>query len=181
MPVSEKTFEQLALEDDDHTWELVCGQLRAKPGMTMEHNSVAADLAYELRRQLAHNEFRVRTDAGYVRGSGEDYFGPDVMVIPSEYSERLRGSMRLETYDDPLPFVAEVWSPSTGGYDVDTKFPFYMARGDREIWRLHPYEKTVIAWRLQPDGTYSESHYTEGSVAVESLPGVVIELSKVFR
>ncbi|MEP6871059.1 MAG: hypothetical protein ABI939_04320 [Anaerolineaceae bacterium] len=33
----------------------------------------------------------------------------------------------------PLPFVAEVWLPSTGEYDVDEKFPQYQRRGDLEI------------------------------------------------
>ena len=181
MPVSEQTFEQLALEDDDTRWELICGKLREKPGMTMEHNDVADELYVQLRNQLQRSQFRVRVDAGYVRRTEANYLGPDVMVIPVAYRERLRGTMRLETYGEPLPFVAEVWSPSTGGYDVDTKFPEYKARGDLEIWRLHPYEKTLIAWRRQADGSYSETRYDGGMVPVGSLPGVTIELEALFE
>jgi len=66
--------------------------------------------------------------------------------------------------------VAEVWTPSTGEYDVDTKFAEYKLRGDLEIWRIHPYERTLIAWRRQGDRSYSESLYTTGDIAVESLP-----------
>jgi Uma2 family endonuclease len=181
MPVSEKTFEQLALEDDDTTWELVCGHLREKPRMSLEHNSVARRLGFLLQSQLDWREFEVSVDAGYVRYTEANYFGPDVMVIPVAYFEKLRGTRRLETYDDPLPFVAEVWPPSTGGYDVDSKFREYMQRGDREIWRIHPYEKTLTAWRRQPDGSYRESHYAGGNVAVESLPGVTMRLEDLFR
>ncbi len=180
MPVSEKTFEQLALEDDDTTWELVCGQLREKPGMTHEHNHLQRSLAAQLIRQLPGEDFEVGAGAGYTRRLEHTFFVPDVMVIPTRLFGSVRGTKRLETYEEPLPFVAEVWSPSTGGYDVDTKFPEYKLRGDLEIWRLHPYEKTLIAWRRQADGSYSESHYTGGVVPVESLPGVVIELEALF-
>ena len=77
--------------------------------------------------------------------------------------------------------LAEVWSPSTGEYDVDDKFPEYQRRGDLEIWRVHPYEKTIIAWRRRADGTYSETRYTSGAVPVESLPGVSVVLESLFR
>lgn len=178
MPVSERTFEQLALEDDDTTWEMACGKLREKPGMTQEHNSASRRLAMSLARQLDAGQFEVGTSAGYTGRGHTTYFLPDVVVIPSSLLRR--GSPQLEVYDAPLPFVAEVWSPSTGSYDVDTKFPEYKLRGDHEIWRVHPYEKTVTAWRKQPDGSYSESIYTAGAIPVESLSGVTIELESLF-
>jgi Uma2 family endonuclease len=181
MPVSEKTFEQLALEDDETTWELVCGHLREKPPMTQEHNTTASRMIAALVRQLDEDQFEVRSNAGHVSRPETTYLIPDVAVLPVELVAEQHGTHQLERYSAPLPFVVEIWSRSTGTYDVDTKFPEYMARGDREIWRIHPYEKTLIAWRRQPDGSYSESHYAGGIVAVESLPGVVIRLDDLFR
>jgi len=178
MPVTEQTFEQLALEDDDTKWEMVCGKLREKPGMTQEHNSAARRLAMSLARQLDAEQFEVGTSTGYTERSSSTYFLPDVVVIPRSLLQR--GTSHLEVYREPVPFVAEVWSPSTGSYDVDTKFPEYKLRGDLEIWRVHPYEKTVTAWRKRRDGAYSEAVYTSGAVPVESLPGVTIELAKLF-
>jgi Uma2 family endonuclease len=70
-----------------------------------------------------------------------------------EYVRPKRGSPGLEYYEQPLPLVVEVWSPSTGEYDIDSKLPEYQARGDKEIWRLHPYERTVRSWQRQPDGS----------------------------
>jgi len=52
MPVSEATFRQLSLEDDDTTWELVCGRLREKPTMTYDHGDLTDDLGYILRTAL---------------------------------------------------------------------------------------------------------------------------------
>jgi len=181
MPVTEQTFEQLALEDDDTTWEMVCGKLREKPGMTQEHNSAARRLAMALSRQLDPDQFEVGTSTGYTERKTSTYFLPDVVVIPRALLRQRRGSMGLEVYREPLPFVAEVWSPSTGSYDVDTKFPEYRLRGDLGIWRVQPYEKTVTAWRNQADGSYTERIYASGLVPVESLPGVTIELEKLFE
>jgi Uma2 family endonuclease len=181
VPVSEKTFEQLVLEDDDARWELVCGRLREKPGMTMEHNSLASRLVALLHPRLPLDAFEVRSNAAHLSRPESTYLIPDVSVIPTAFLTKQRGTMELETYSEPLPFVAEVWSPSTGEYDIDTKLPEYRARGDLEIWRLHPYEKTLIAWRRQADGSYRESRYgAEATVVLESLPNVVIELGALF-
>jgi Uma2 family endonuclease len=180
MPVSEATYERLALEDLEGQWEYVCGHVRQKPPMTQEHNSAARLLVAQLARQLSPDEFEVGSNAGRTRRPEETTFIPDVLVIPVRLMTQA-GTMELETFSDPLPFVAEVWSPSTGDYDVDTKFPDYKQRGDLEIWRTHPYDREIIAWRKRADGSYSETRYTTGDVPVESLPGVTIRLESLFR
>jgi Uma2 family endonuclease len=76
--------------------------------------------------------------------------------------------------------VVEVWSPSTGRYDVDTKFPEYRARGDHEVWRVHPFERIVTVWRRQPDDSYIESRHSGGTIELWALPGVTIDLDAVF-
>lgn len=82
----------------------------------------------------------------------------------------------IEEYDLPVPFVVEVWSPSTGGYDVTTKLPEYQARGDGEIWFLQPYERQVTVWRRQPDGSYTEGTYGAGQIALHAIPEITIDL-----
>jgi Uma2 family endonuclease len=74
----------------------------------------------------------------------------------------------------------EIWPRSTGDYDVEEKLPEYQRRGDLEIWRLHPYERTLTAWRRQPDGSYTETIYTGGVVHPVALPGVAIDLDALF-
>jgi Uma2 family endonuclease len=181
MAVSFETYEQVALEDDEQ-WELVCGRLRKKPGMTIEHNDVMHNLGFELRRQLDPAEYTVRINTGRTNVIPGSFYVPDVFVVPRSLVEHTRTQRprRLEYYEDPLPLVVEVWSRSTGEYDVSTKFPEYKRRGDREIWRLHPYERTLTAWRRQLDGSYSESVYTEGTITPVALPGVTIELAALF-
>jgi Uma2 family endonuclease len=86
----------------------------------------------------------------------------------------------LEVFDQPLPLVVEGWSPSTGGYDINEKLPEYIRRGDQEIWRVHPFDFVLTAWRRQPDETYAESIHTSGTIEPIALPGVIIDLDKLF-
>jgi Uma2 family endonuclease len=178
--MTEQTFEQLALDHPDEKWELYCGELRQKPGMSYDHNRVGYWLSVQIATQVDRRQFDVRFNAGYVRRPTESYFIPDVIVVPLELTESLRGSRGLEFYNAPLPFVVEVWSPSTGDYDIEIKLAEYKRRGDLEIWRVHPYERTVTAWRRQPDGNYAETLYTGGTIQLAALTGVNVDLDALF-
>lgn len=180
MPISEAAFRQLALEEPDEQWELHCGSPRRKPGMTARHNRTMMRLAGGLFQQLDQREFDVRCNSGHVRRSAERYYIPDVAVIPAAHVLPQLDQRTLEVYEDPLPLVVEIWSPSTGDYDIDEKLAEYQRRGDLEIWRLHPYERTLTAWRRQPDGTYTETSFAGGAVRPVALPNVVIDLDALF-
>ena len=182
MPISEQTYKQVALEDQEGQWELVCGRLRSKPGMTTEHNDIMATLDEELTLQLDRRVYRVRTDGPRLRVSSGSYYLPDLCVVPRAFLDRKRreAPRQLEVYDEPMPLVVEVWSPSTGDYDVEEKLREYQRRGDLEIWRLHPYERTLTRWQRQPDGSYSESLIRNGAVQPVALPKVSIDLDSLF-
>ena len=121
MPISEAAFRKLALEEPN-VWELHCGVPRQKPGMTAAHNDVTTRLFGRLFQQLDEREFRVRSNAGHVRRLAENYYIPDVFVVPMDLVRPLLPQEDvLETYEAPLPLVVEVWSRSTGDYDVDAK------------------------------------------------------------
>lgn len=180
MPVSEQTYQRVVLEDPTGGWELVCGRLRQKPIMTTEHESTARRLVRRLGTQLDEDEWEIG-ERVRLRISTGSYYVPDVCVVPRIYVRRLRERPgTFEVYDDPMPFVAEVWSPSTSEYDVDTKLREYQQRGDAEIWRLHPYERTLTVWRHQPDGSYIETSFTGGIVRPVALPNVAIDLDTLF-
>ncbi|MGE3073160.1 MAG: Uma2 family endonuclease [Dehalococcoidia bacterium] len=181
MVISTATYEQVALEDGDSVWEYVCGALREKPSMTQAHNDVAFYLAHSLASQLDRSQFRVRSNAGRIRTTVGNAYVPDVMVVATSSSLSQKSSRTLEAFDEPVPFVAEVWSPSTGAYDIDAKLPEYRTRGDAVIWRIHPYDKTVQAWERQADGSYIERLHRSGSVPIPSLPGVAIVLNEIFE
>jgi Uma2 family endonuclease len=181
MSVTEQTFPKLLLEDPGRRWELHGGQLREKPPMSYRHNFAVVYLGGQLLRQLDPAAFQVRINLGHVRRTEQNYFIPDVFVLPVAHigPDRDRPDM-VEIYDRPLPLVVEVWSPSTGEYDVDTKFAEYRKRGDAEIWRLHPFERTLTVWRRRDDGGYDEAVYHGGTVEPIAVPGVTIDLDALF-
>lgn len=178
--ITEAEYEHIVWADPDHNWELVDGRLREKPGMSWEHGEILIQLGYMLRRQLDRRQFSVIGESRVRRPPGT-IFIPDVFVAPIAYGEKFRNRPGvLAIMSQPLPLVVEVWSRSTGDYDVEAKIPVYQERGDLEIWRIHPYERTLTAWRRQSDGTYTETVYREGIVTPATLPGVEIDLAELF-
>jgi Uma2 family endonuclease len=181
MPVTAETYRLVAREDPEGRWELHRGALREKPSMSYDHNYSMMELGYQLRSQLNATQYQVRINAGRVARIDETYYIPDVYVIPVELTTKLRGrSDLLEIYDESLPFVAEIWSRSTGAYDVDEKLPEYQRSGDLQIWRLHPYERTLTTWRRQDDGRYEQEIVQGGRVRLFALSTVTIDLDALF-
>ncbi|MHB8574580.1 MAG: Uma2 family endonuclease [Dehalococcoidia bacterium] len=182
MPISPQTYEQVALEDHGERWELVCGRLYTRPDMTAKHNELGRELVISIALQVDRRQYVVG-DNIRVHVSTDSFYGPDAAVVPRAAVRRQQQERptRLEVYDDPLPFIAEIWSPSTSDYDVAEKLREYQLRGDAEIWRLHPLERTITAWRRQSDGGYTETLYREGRVPIASLPGVAIEIAELFE
>ena len=181
MAVSAQTFESVVLEDTDGRWELHRGKLREKPPMSFGHNRCARELAYQLVLQLDHSEYEVFQNAGHLRASSGDTYIPDIVVVPVALMSHFdHNPARFEVYDDPMPFLSEMWSPKTGTYDFETKFPAYRLRGDKEIWRLHPFQRTLTIWRRRPDGEYDEIASDGGTVRLHALPQVTINVDALF-
>jgi Uma2 family endonuclease len=173
-------FERISLADPQGQFELYDGRLVERPGMSVGHGNLMMDLGFALRFQLDPDRYNVRIHHARLKRSDRSYYIPDVTVLEAASVRALMENPdQLDLYPDPVPFVAEVWSPSTGGYDIDVKIPGYRERGDREIWRVHPYERRVVSWRRQPDGTYAEFVFLGGVVAIPSLPGASIDLDRL--
>ena len=147
---------------------------------TQEHNRAASLLAYFITNQLPLEDFEVLHNAGRLRTNAGNAFVPDVVVIPIGLAATQRGTRELESYAEPVPFVAETWSKSTGEYDTRTKLPEYQARGDLVIWLIHPYDRQVRVFERQGDGSYAAREYAGGRVVIPSLPGVAVDLDRLF-
>ena len=155
--MSEEDYERFVLTGVDGAWELHDGRLVEKPGMTWKHGDIVTALGYLLVHQLDWSEYRVRFNEGRLRKPLDTIFIPDILVIPSSYGDEFRDRPILAIFSEPALLVVEVWSPSTGKYDVDAKLPTYQQRGDREIWRIHPFERTLTRWERLPDGCYQQT------------------------
>jgi Uma2 family endonuclease len=177
--VSVKEYERRALAESDRLWELHDGVMVEKPTMSMGHDLAQSELVGQLYQQLDPADYRVQF-AARLRTSDGRSFIPDVCVIPAALIAADPDRRRLNDYVAPVPLVIEVWSPSTGGYDIERKLPVYQERGDLEIWRLHPFERTLTVWRRQFDGTYLEQPIHDRTVSPVAFPWVTIDLDAVF-
>lgn len=178
--MTERDYEQFVMSGVEGAWELHDGVLVEKPAVSWDHGRIITRLARQLLPQLDEAEHDVRFNEGRVRKPEDTIFIPDLLVVPVAYGQNFVGRPVLAVFSGPLPLVVEVWSPSTGVYDVDTKVPVYQQRGDLEIWRLHPFETTLRNWVRQPHGSYRESLHRGGIVALSALPGVEIDLDRLF-
>jgi Uma2 family endonuclease len=152
-----------------------------KPLMSMKHDNVSFYLGLALANQLDRHVYRVNVNGGKTRRSARTYFIPDVVVIPAVFQIPCEDDPRaFNAFVEPLPLVVEVWSPSTGHYDVATKLRAYRERGDRKVWYIHPYERTLTVWRKLPEGGYAEDLYRGGIVPVASLLGVTIDFDALL-
>ena len=163
----------------DGLWELHDGQLVEKPGMSWKHLNIISFLIGVIFRQIDLTEYRVLTESR-LRRLTDTVFLPDIAVVPASYGDSIRDLPSLPIFAAPALLVVEVWSPTTGSYDVDTKVPGYQQRGDGEIWRIHPFERTLTRWIRQRDGRYAESVHRSGVITLDALPGVTIDLDLLF-
>lgn len=182
MIMNEQQYRDFALHHPrHHQWELWDGVAVEKPLMSVIHGDVASHLGFMLADQLDRAEYRVNINGGKVRLSDRYYFIPDVIVIPAAFVVPfLSDPNAFGAYAEPLPFVAEVWSHTEDPYDFALKLRGYQKRRDLEIWYLHPHDRTLTVWCIQPDGDYVESVSTGGIVPIASLPGVSIDLDDLL-
>jgi Uma2 family endonuclease len=173
--MSEQEYEDFVLSGVDGQWELHDGMLVEKPGISWKHLDVIAELVHLLRSQLDRSQYAVFAE-GRARRPTDTIFLPDVMVLPAAYGQDIADDPGLAIFSEPLILVVGVWSQSTGDYDLETKLPVYQQRGDRDIWLLHPFERTLLRRVRQPDGSYIESIHRGGIINLAALPDVEIDL-----
>lgn len=180
--VSVDDYVRLALDDHGIKWELHDGLLVEKLSVSITHSDSISLLNYQLTSQIDVRAHRVLVNDAKLRRAARTYLVPDIAVVTSDAIRVLRRAQPsgLAVFSDPLPFLAEFWSPATGRYDVNVKIPLYKQRGDREIWRVSPFEQTVTIWRRKDDGSYDEHVVTNGTVSLYALPHVVVDLDALF-
>ena len=180
MPMTEQAYLKLVMDDPDPRWELIDGEPVCRPAMTSKHEDITAYLGGYLITQLDRADYRVRIAGSRVRYSASNYFIPDVFVAPTALVLPQEDVIAPEAFREPLPLVVEVWSPSTGRRDLDTKLQRYREHGHAEIWFIHPYERTLTAWRRQPDGSCEETVFQGGTAQPVALPNITIDLDRLF-
>ena len=166
-------------ESDTKRYELIEGELIVVPSPTTYHQRIAGNLEYALR------EFIQTSNLGYIYDapcdvvlSEENVLQPDILFITRERSEIITE----ENIQGPPDLVIEILSPSTAERDRTHKRTLYARHGVREYWIVDPDERTVKIMTLKEKGLEVVGLY-QGEARVESplLPGLVIDLNRIFR
>jgi Uma2 family endonuclease len=78
-------------------------------------------------------------------------------------------------------WIAEVLSPYTASHDQVVKLPAYERAGVREVWLVHPIERTLAIYQLK-GGRYGHPSVLElkGKTRIAAVPGVTIDWDKVL-
>jgi len=164
--------------DDGKQYELYDGEVRVVPAPSFLHQIVLANIQDILQ------EYR-KTHGGYALPAPLDIvfredtvLQPDITLLSAQTARLLDKHKPIGSVPD---LVIEILSPSTSKWDRIKKYGVYARHGVAEYWIVDPGNETVEIFALR-DGTYelASSGRRAGQLASATLPGLVLELERVF-
>jgi Uma2 family endonuclease len=165
--------------------ELIDGTayVREPPSPTEVHQEIAGELYYQIAGALEGRSARVYIaplDVRLPKSTEEDdlvdtVVQPDVFIVCDRRKMDTRGGRGAPDW------LAEVLSPSTAGHDQAVKLPAYERAGVREVWLIHPIDRTVAIYKLEA-GCYGRAAIVEleGKTELTAVPGVTIDWDRMF-
>lgn len=165
--------------------ELIDGTayVREPPSPSTSHQEIVVGLCSQVRAALKDKPCRVYVapfDVRLPRSTEDDdqvdtVVQPDVLIVCDLKKIDARGMRGAPDW------LAEVLSPSTASYDRAVKLPAYERVGVREVWLVHPTDRTVAIYRLEA-GRYGRASVLElkGKNQIAAVPGVTIDWDEVL-
>ena len=163
---------------DDVRYELIDGvAYLMAPAPTLDHQDVAGEIYFQLRRALEGKPCRTFIAPVDVRlpkaDEADDQINtvvqPDVLVVCDASKLDRRGVRGAPD------FVVEVLSPGTAAHDQVRKRRVYERAGVKEYWLIHPVDRIVTIYRWL-NGEYGKPDVQElvGETRLGILPEIVI-------
>jgi Uma2 family endonuclease len=167
-------------------WELIEGRPYAiTPAPSIEHQRILGEFFRQISNYLFDKEceaFVAPFDIRLPEGEEADdavmtVVQPDISVIcaPAKLDRHgCRGAPDL---------IIEILSPATASKDQIQKVALYEKHGVKEYWLVHPGDRLITVRLLDTAGRYGipQIHEAKGLLAVNTLPGLEIDLDLVFR
>jgi Uma2 family endonuclease len=165
--------------------ELIDGTayVRGPPAPARLHQEIVGELHRQLATALKGKPCRVYAapfDVRLPKTAEEDdrvdtVVQPDLLIVCDLQKLDARG---LRGAPD---WVAEVLSPGTVSHDQIIKLPAYERAGIREVWLIHPVDRTLRVYRLE-GGNYGRATLLElkGQTLISAVPGVTIDWDQVL-
>lgn len=171
---------------DDGRAELIDGiaYVKEPPAPSRAHQEIVGELYFQVRLALAGKPWRTYIAPFDVRlpksGEADDrvdtVLQPDILVVCDLDKLDDRGMRSAPDW------IAEVLSPSTASYDRTIKVPVYERAGVREVWLVHPADRTLTIYRLE-EGRYGHpvTRELKGRTEIGAIPGAGIDWDRLSR
>jgi Uma2 family endonuclease len=153
------------------------------PSPTWSHQMIVGELYRQISTALKGKACRAciaPSDIRLPKSTEEDdqvdtVVQPDVFIVCDLQKIDARGVRGAPDW------LAEVLSPSTARHDQITKLPAYERAGVREVWLIHPDDRTVSIYRLEA-GRYGRPTILEvkGQTQLTAVAEVTIDWDEVL-
>jgi Uma2 family endonuclease len=165
--------------------ELINGTayVREPPAPSPSHQGIVAELCRQAGNALKDKPCRVYVapfDVRLPKATEPDdqidtVVQPDVFIVCDLQKVDARGMRGAPDW------IAEVLSPNTASHDKLVKLPVYERAGVREVWLIHPIDRTLTIYRLE-QGHYGRATILEleGQTLLTAVRGVTIDWDQVL-
>ena len=179
------TYADYLTWSDTQRDELIDGAayVREPPAPSPSHQGVVVELCRQAANALKGKPCRVYVAPFDIRlpktTESDDEIDtvvqPDVFIVCDPQKVDARGMRGAPDW------IAEVLSPHTARYDRSVKLPVYERAGVREVWLIHPIDRTLTIHRLE-EGHYKRTTLLalEGQTPLTAVPGVSIDWEQVL-
>lgn len=179
-PPKKKLTYQDFVEQTPEGWgyELIDGEIIHKmTGPNIKHQIISGNLELELRLFVRKNRLGQVFDAPTdVKITETNTVEPDIFFISNDQLSIIKEN-RIEGVPD---IVIEILSPSTGYYDLRTKYDIYENAGVKEYWIVDPELKTfeiysnqdktfVLIQKLKEKGLVKSAIFSELELDIQVL------------
>ena len=164
--------------------ELIDGAayVREPPSPSYSHQSIAFELACQLRNQLEGTHWRVCIAPLDVRlpKSSEPDDQVDTVVQPDVFITKDLRKMDSRGMRGAPDWLAEVLSPSTARYDRAIKIPVYERAGVPEVWLINPKQHSLAIYKLA-NGRYGQpaTLRLRGRTQLAVAPQVTVDWDRI--
>lgn len=168
---------------EQERWEIINGRAyNMSPAPSLRHQIISGELFAQIHKKLTDKDCRVLAaplDVRFPYGMKEDdkiidVVQPDILVVCDP------GKLDEKGCSGPPDFIAEIISPSTVSKDYITKQKLYEKNGVKEYWIIHPMDNIIHVNILQKAAYRISIHEGKGKLRISALPGLEIDLDKVF-
>lgn len=169
---------------DNQRDELIDGVAYVKepPAPSTSHQGVVVELTRQIANALVGKPYRLYTAPFDVRlpKLSEDDDKIDTVVQPDLVITGDSGKIDQRGMRGAPDWLAEILSPSTARHDRVIKLPVYERVGVREVWLIHPIDRTLTVYQLDA-GRYGRPTHLDlkGKTRLAAVPGVTINWDRV--